>query len=488
VNIMNKPKKAMPVTTLIPAFVTSLKTLSFSVFVSCLSLPTLAIEAQLSSLLKLTDQGIRLDTSLLGGLTSKDSDVALMKLYNDMLTQADTGVLDKSMVQPSWLISDVAQYNKMLEPLQVARVDIDKYQSQLPQYKQLSAALDNLIQWRNHANDRIPDDVILGYEDPKTANDKSRAYHKKYNKILQQWLFDLSLLQQVNDDYSDELSKQMTDIQLKFRLSPDGRYGKNTRRAILALTNERIELLKINLERLRWLPQRLPYPHVLVDIAGFKVSWHPDAKTQIITKAIIGQKHKQTPIFEDKIEAITVNPRWKVPHSIAKSILKSQQKDENYLTDNEFEVYADWKDNAPKVDPSKVTWSTVTPTSLRYRFEQLPGDQNALGRFKLNLANKFGIYLHDTNHKELFSNNKRALSSGCTRVEGIDQLLLQILAQQKMSIELDPILEEGKTKKVKLAKAVPIYFLYFTAWPDEFGQINYREDVYKKDEGLKGWF
>ena len=238
------------------------------------------------------------------------------------------------------------------------------------------------------------------------------------------------------------------------------------------------------------MPPELPYPHIKVDIAGYKVAWVESRLRQFLHKAIIGTAKKQTPLFNDDIEGITYNPIWKVPHSIAaNSLLKKEKKHPGFLKEEGFLVYQSWDDHASLVNIDSINWRQLSPRTFRYRLEQQPGPLNRLGRYKLNLPNRFGVYLHDTDKPELFDKERRSLSSGCTRVQGIDVLIKRLLSFQSPFLESKNNKDtQGVTYKQDFTKTIPIYFVYFTAWPDPDGRVRFREDIYNLDNALTSWF
>ena len=133
-----------------------------------------------------------------------------------------------------------------------------------------------------------------------------------------------------------------------------------------------------------------------------------------------------------------------------------------------------------KLDPSKINWSSPTAKGLTYK--QQPGPDNPLGFVKINFNNSHSVYMHDTPSQSLFGRNFRAASSGCVRVQGIEQLAAWLLAEQGWKPEhVLQIKEVGERRDVKLKKPVPLYFVYITAWATEDGVVQFRRDLYQKD-------
>lgn len=424
----------------------------------------------------LREQGIKVSANDWLILAQNPSDWQISQLLSKYARYVDTGRLDKGLFQPGWHITDKPEFDSNIIP---SVKNLASLSSEIPQYKKLQKALAYLREWQEKAAGLFPDDLILFEDDQHPA-----ITH------LNQWLEDLDLATDLPDTaYSQQHKDVLTQVQLKFDLMPDGRLGAMTRQALLAINNERIRTLKANLERIRWLPKSLSYPHVKVDIAGFNVAYAVSRKETHIHKAIIGTKAKQTPIFQDEIESITVNPIWKVPHSIAaNSLLRVEKKKPGFFREEGFKVYESWDDNAREVQPESVNWHKYTPRTFHHRLEQQPGELNRLGKLKLNLPNSYGVYLHDTDKPELFEEAKRAFSSGCTRVDGIDSLIKKLAGRQGVVDELIEKQSNPETAKVVLNNTIPIYFVYFTAWPDSTGRVRFREDIYQLDNAISSWF
>lgn len=433
--------------------------------------------AYINWLAGLPEQGIPVEDPDWQRLVASPSSAALQQIVRRYALYVDRGRLDKRLFQPGWQIDDQPRKEKD-QSQRYSIDDLKGLEPDLPQYRALINSLKKLKNWSLVAAQEFPDDLIFFKDDRHSAVVR-----------LNQWLMDLDLAEHLEGSVYTQAHKDvLTQVQLQFDLMPDGRLGVMTRQALLAITHERIRTLKANLERLRWLPSTLPYPHIRVDIAGFNVAWVKNKTNQKIHKAIVGMRHKQTPVFNDQVESVTFNPVWKVPHSIAAhSMLRAERKEPGFLKREGFVVYESWEDRAPAVAIDKVNWRSLTPGTFRYRLEQQPGEKNRLGRFKLDLPNPFGVYLHDTDKPELFAEERRMFSSGCTRVEGIADLIQTIFHQQSMAW-VHKTTPGELTYKRMLFQPVPIYFVYFTAWPDESGRVRFREDIYQQDAAMTSWF
>ncbi|MRI35235.1 hypothetical protein EOPP23_19895 [Endozoicomonas sp. OPT23] len=406
-------------------------------------------------------------------LAADPSPQNVRQVAHEYASYLDTGRLKPEVYQPSWHIKDRPSLPVLEDHMSADSLDL--VESKLPQYKLFVAALRRLEAWVGSVEKHFPKGLVL------EKGDRHPSLLR-----LNQWLVDLDMADRLPaGSYSSSHEAAIKRVQKKYRIYADGQLGPRARRALVAMTLDRIKVLKVNMERMRWLPRTLPYPHVMVDIAGFNVAWVTSETRKRQFKAIVGKPSRQTPVFQEEIESITINPYWRVPSSIAStSILRKAKKDPGFLKREGFSVYSSWKMGARKVDPSTVNWSQYSRRNFPYRIEQKPGKVNRLGRFKLDSPNAFSIYLHDTDRPELFKRERRTFSSGCTRVENIDQLIGSILRYQGMGSQVDGVLKQKETGRLKLRKKVPLYFVYFTAWPDRHGRIRFRDDIYHLDGAL----
>ena len=134
-----------------------------------------------------------------------------------------------------------------------------------------------------------------------------------------------------------------------------------------------------------------------------------------------------------------------------------------------------------QLSPGSADWTSATPSTVR--FEQLPGQNNALGLIRIDMPNKYVVYLHDTPKRELFAKPARPFSSGCVRTEKIAELALWLASDQPAwdAATLAQIISSGKPRSIRLTAPVPVHFVYLTSWVEPDGDVNFREDIYSKD-------
>ena len=284
--------------------------------------------------------------------------------------------------------------------------------------------------------------------------------------------------------YSAALQRGVKQFQERHNLDNDGIIGKKTLAAMNVKVAQRIDQIRANLERPRWLTQQeKKSDFVLVNIAGYQVYLVKDSKIAWSSKAQVGKNYRQTPVFRDEIEYLVINPTWTVPPTILKKdILPAIKKDFNYLKLKNMNVI----DRKGKVvNPKTIKWNTVNGDNFPYMIRQEPGPNNALGRVKIMFPNKHAVYLHDTAYQNKFGQKQRAFSSGCIRVQKPFELA-EILLDDKDKWNrqaFDEILETGETTTIRLTKKMPVYLMYATVDLNinKQGIVYFEQDIYGRD-------
>ena len=282
--------------------------------------------------------------------------------------------------------------------------------------------------------------------------------------------------------FDDDLEQAVRHFQQRYGLEPDGIAGKNTLQAMNVPVDKRIDQLRVNLERVRWVLHEDLDTFVFVNIPGFKVYYVRNEKLEWTRRAQVGKLFRQTPVFKANMTYLEFNPTWTVPPTIlAKDILPAVKKDPGYLKKRNIRVI----DRKGKVvNPKSINWSKYTGKNFPYQLRQDPGPSNALGQVKFMFPNKHLVYLHDTPSKNLFDRESRAFSSGCVRIENPFELAQLLLGEEWNSERIDKIIKSKKTTAVKLTRPVPVILFYLTALPEFDGRFHFRHDVYSRDEAV----
>ncbi len=291
-----------------------------------------------------------------------------------------------------------------------------------------------------------------------------------------------------NEDlFDDALEQALYRFQKRHGLDVDGVVGPATLAALNIPVEKRIRQIELNMERWRWLPQNLGKRYVLVNIANFELDVVENNQPVIVMLAVVGRPYRRTPVFSDKMTYLVLNPYWHVPPSIAiKDKLPLIRKDPDYLAKQNIKVFQGWGTEMKEIDPRTIDWSQVTAKNFKYRLRQEPGSMNALGQVKFMFPNKFDVYLHDTPSQELFAKTMRAFSSGCIRIQNPIELAEYVLqGNPKWTREnILSAIDKPVEQTVRLPEPIAVHLLYWTAWADEDGSIQFRNDIYGRDKRL----
>lgn len=286
--------------------------------------------------------------------------------------------------------------------------------------------------------------------------------------------------------FDGDLEDAVKHFQARHGLQVDGVVGPATRAALNVPVEERWRQVLLNLERWRWLPHHLGERHLLVNTAAYGLEAFEGGRRVLEMRVIVGEEVRRTPVFSEAMKYIEVNPYWNVPPRIAgEEILPRIRKNPAYLAENHYELVRGWED-VELLDPFAISWDRVSPEHLPGRIRQTPGPWNALGRVKFMFPNRFHVYLHDTPNRQLFRRNRRALSHGCIRLEKPMELAVFVLeGDGRWSREaLEALVQSGERRTLPLVRPCMVHILYWTAWVDDGGELNFREDIYERDEAL----
>ncbi|MBC5991961.1 L,D-transpeptidase family protein [Pontibacter cellulosilyticus] len=290
--------------------------------------------------------------------------------------------------------------------------------------------------------------------------------------------------------YDEEVKEAVTHFQKRHGLLVDGILGPQTYSALNVPVEKRIEQLVLNMERWRWLPRDLAQKgdkYILVNIPAYQVHVMENGKEIMQMKAVVGKTMHSTPVFSHKVQYLMFSPYWNIPNSIvANEIKPKMQQNRNWLESQNMEMVTTFGPNARRVPVNRVNWYTLTQDNFRYRIRQRPGPNNSLGKVKFMFPNEYSVYLHDTPADHLFSEADRDFSHGCVRLEKPADLATYLL-RNKPGWDRQRVVQAmnaSREQRVDLPEEVPVYLVYFTAWVDEAGKVQFREDLYDHDKAL----
>ncbi|MFC1684442.1 murein L,D-transpeptidase [Pseudomonadota bacterium] len=412
-------------------------------------------------------------------------ELLLSDAFLKLATDRYQGRFSPSDVDPQWQLEQPSLQPErlMIKSLEQGRLreTLDSLAPNHPRYLAMRSALEGL--WRIAEEGGWPalpagPSLEAGDRDARVVLLRERLHISG----------DLQIPPRDSEDLFDAgLASAVRFFQTRHGLEVDGIVGPHTRAALNVPVEKRIDQLIINLERWYWLPRELGPRHILVNMAGFELELFEEGHPPLWMRAIVGKTYRQTPTFSGRLTYLVVNPTWTIPARILKlDIAPRLNSNPDYLAQQRIRIFDGWKADADEIGLEQVDWSRVGRRYTHYRFRQEPGPANALGRIKFMLQNPYDIYLHDTPRRELFKEAVRTFSSGCIRLEKPVELAQRLLAMGGADAgQLEQSLESGKTRNLGLQKAVPVYFVYMTAWVDGQGVLQFRKDVYKRNKVME---
>jgi L,D-transpeptidase YcbB len=281
--------------------------------------------------------------------------------------------------------------------------------------------------------------------------------------------------------YDATLEQAVKAFQERHGLTADGAIGPGTRVAMNVSVADRIDQIRINLERARWTLHEIKGEFVLVDVAGFYVSYFRDDEPIWTSRVVVGRDERETPIFRSKITYVVFNPTWTIPPGIlVKDKLPELKRNPGALKRMNIRVL---DGSGREVNPYSVNWNQYGPSRLPpYQFVQDPGPNNALGLVKVMFPNPYLVYLHDSPAKSLYEQDQRTFSSGCIRVQKPFELAELVLNDPQWNQQsMAALIATKETRTVNLKRPIPVLILYWTAQPRPDGQVIFRKDVYGRD-------
>ncbi|AIA75252.1 peptidase [Halomonas campaniensis] len=280
--------------------------------------------------------------------------------------------------------------------------------------------------------------------------------------------------------YDTELERAVKQFQRRHQLQEDGVVGQRTRLALNTPVTSRIDQLRVNLERARWIkPTQTNEPRVWVDIAGYRLHYTRPNGEHWDARVVVGTPRRETPIIHSAISHLTINPSWTIPPTIMREdVLPQVRRDPGYLARRNIQVISH---SGERLNADAIDWQRPGAVMLR----QVSGGGNPLGRVVVRFPNSEMIYLHDTPARGLFQRDQRALSSGCVRVEGVTEFAQLLLQDSGSRYQLSSLLNSsGSDRNVNLPQRIPVALHYLTAWPNAQGEVEFRDDIYRRDADL----
>ena len=291
---------------------------------------------------------------------------------------------------------------------------------------------------------------------------------------------DLEASTGITDIFDSYVEAAVRRFQARHGITIDGVVRKETFERLNIPCEVRLAQLRTNVTRLTTLTANpLGSRVVVVNIPAAQVEAIENGVVASRHVAVVGRVSRPSPELSSKIQEINFNPYWTVPVSIVRrDLIPLMQKDPNYLTNEHIRIF-DTGHN--ELTPMQIDWNS--DDAVNYLFKQDPGSFNSLGTIRIQFPNPDGVYMHDTPEKNLFGEDMRFDSSGCVRVQNVRELVYWLLRDTPgwPPEQIDAAIKSGDRIDAKLAKPVPLHWVYITAWATPDGVVQFRDDIYNHD-------
>ena len=283
----------------------------------------------------------------------------------------------------------------------------------------------------------------------------------------------------VSDIFDSYVDAAVRRFQMRHGLFVDGIVQESTLAALNVPATVRLAQLRINVVRLRSLSGPLGSRFVMCNIPAAQIEAVENGMTVSRHTAIVGKPDRPSPDIQSKIVEINFNPYWTVPVSIVRrDLIPKMQREPDYLAQNRIRIF---DARGHELQPQQINWNTQD--AVNYMFKQDPGDFNSLGSIRINFPSTYGVYMHDTPQKNLFGDDFRFHSSGCVRVQNVRELVYWLLSDTPgwPRPDVDRVIRSGERRDARLARPVPLYWVYITGWATPDGVVQFRDDIYARD-------
>ena len=281
------------------------------------------------------------------------------------------------------------------------------------------------------------------------------------------------------DIYDSYVEAAVRRFQARNGLMVDGIAREQTFAALNIPVEVRLNQLQTNLVRLRTMGGDLGGRVVVCNIPAAQVEAVQGGTVASRHVGVVGKPDRASPDIQSRIVEVNFNPFWTVPVSIVrKDLIPRMQAQPDYLAANHIRIF---DPRGTELDAQQINW--YSNDAVNYRFKQDPGSFNSLGSIRINFPSQYGVYMHDTPERGGFGEDFRFHSSGCVRVQNIRELVAWLLDETPgwSRAEIDQVLRSGARRDARLVRAVPLYWVYVTAWATADGIVQFRDDIYGRD-------
>jgi len=289
---------------------------------------------------------------------------------------------------------------------------------------------------------------------------------------------------QINNKFDKTLQKATITYQKRYLLKVTGTIDKTMTYYLNQPAKKNIQSIITNLDKTKLYPQKFEDEYIEVNIPDFNLRYYKD--NDMISKmgVVVGRIDRPTPLFSNSIKYMVLNPTWTIPDNLIKrDLIHVFRENPNYLQEHNIHVFRGKKE-IENLTPDMLDPYEYSNKKVPFRFVQYPGDDNALGRVKFMFPNKYAVYLHDTDNKNLLNRRYKIYSSGCMRVDKPFELLDILLTHARKNYDrydIEEIIATNKPKIIRLKKYIPIHIVYFTVY-EEDGLAYFKNDIYMYDK------
>jgi murein L,D-transpeptidase YcbB/YkuD len=287
----------------------------------------------------------------------------------------------------------------------------------------------------------------------------------------------------LDKNFDETLRQAVLTYQKRYLLKVTGMVDRTVTYYLNQPAEKNIRAIIINLDKTKLYPKHFEEEYVEVNVPDFNLRYYKEGQQILKMGVVVGRIDRPTPIFDDRIEYMVLNPTWTIPDNLIKrDLIHVLREEPDYLQSHNIHVFKGNREinvTQEMLDPYEHSDERVP-----YRFVQYPGDDNALGRIKFMFPNKYAVYLHDTDNKTLFGRRYKVYSSGCMRVERPFDLMNILLEHTKgfySQSDIEEILSGNKPTTIKLKQPIPVHILYFTVYKED-GLAYFKNDIYMYDQ------
>jgi murein L,D-transpeptidase YcbB/YkuD len=288
---------------------------------------------------------------------------------------------------------------------------------------------------------------------------------------------DLAKNYSTGEIFDQNLKRALKRFQGRHGLAATGDVDPETLSALNVPVSQRIRQMEESLVKMGDLPADLGRRFILVNIPEHWLYVFEENRLVMRMKVVVGRMENPTPTLSSTIDHFKINPAWVVPKSALEQTLAAARAAPDYIDARNIQVFKGWGGGESEVDPRTINWAEVSTATFQYHLRQQPGPANPLGRLEFIFPNKYGIHLHDTPARQIFDEMDRARSLGCVRVEKAVTLAAYLL-KGRQGWGRERILQEiksGASRTVWLDEPIGVHIVYWNAWINSNGKVEFRD-------------